>query len=329
MMGSSKKKIWWKCDKGHEWQATLDSRSKGHGCPYCSGRYAETGVNDLQTLRPDIAQYWHPNKNGSVFPNTVTIASGVKYWWLGKCGHEWQTRVAAMCNKKGIEICPVCSSQRRTSFPEQSIYYYAKKMFPDSVSRYGAHKKELDVYIPSLHIGIEYDGLLYHTEETIRKEKEKDALFKNMGIHVFHLKEYQGNLIKTEGFSVWYRPWDKYKRLNKAIELLFNRIASFCNIDLSTIDVNIERDNVAILQLYLHKKRDDGFAAKHPDLLREWHPMKNGKLDPWLIAEKSNQRFWWKCNYGHEWFVSVNDRVSKHTGCPHCYRINRTKKPST
>ena len=36
----SNKKVWWKCPKGndHEWEATIDNRSKGTGCPYCSGR---------------------------------------------------------------------------------------------------------------------------------------------------------------------------------------------------------------------------------------------------------------------------------------------------
>ena len=318
MMGSSKKKIWWMCTKGHEWQATLDSRSRGHGCPYCSGRYAETGVSDLQTLRPDIAKYWHPTKNGEISPSQVTVASGVKFWWLGECGHEWQTRVAHMCSKNGLEICPVCISQRRTSFPEQAIFYYAKALFPDSISRHGAHKKELDIYIPSLHIGIEYDGLLYHTEDTFQKEKDKDAYFKELGIQIFRLKEREDYVTMLDGFSVWYRPWDQYKRLNQAIGVLFNAIAEFCNIDLPALDVNIERDNAPILSLFLEKRREDGFAAKHPDLLKEWHPIKNGILDPWLIAEKSNQKFWWRCIHGHEWFVSVNDRVSKKTGCPIC-----------
>lgn len=320
MMSSSKKKIWWICSKGHEWKATLDSRSKGHGCPYCSGRYAETGVNDLQTQRPDIAKYWHPTKNKTTTPDKVTVASGVKYWWLGECGHEWQTRVAYMCKKKGLLGCPVCVSQSRTSFPEQAVFYYAKLLFEDSISRYVIHKKEIDVYIPSLRIGIEYDGLLYHTEETIQKEKDKDDYFKKLGIQVFHLKERECVDTVLEEFSVWYRPWDNYKRLNQAIEMLFGAIAEFCNLDLPMLDVNIERDNTKILSFFLKKRRNDGFAAKHPALLKEWHPTKNGDLDPWMIAEKSNQRFWWKCTCGHEWRVSVNSRVTKKTGCPMCGR---------
>ena len=31
----SGKKVWWKCSKGHEWQAIIANRSKGSGCPEC------------------------------------------------------------------------------------------------------------------------------------------------------------------------------------------------------------------------------------------------------------------------------------------------------
>jgi len=31
------KKVWWLCAKGHEWKTTVSSRSRGSGCPRCSG----------------------------------------------------------------------------------------------------------------------------------------------------------------------------------------------------------------------------------------------------------------------------------------------------
>jgi hypothetical protein len=34
----SNKRVWWRCEKGHEWAAIVKSRAKGSGCPYCSGR---------------------------------------------------------------------------------------------------------------------------------------------------------------------------------------------------------------------------------------------------------------------------------------------------
>ena len=33
---NSHKKVWWKCSKGHEWQAIIGNRHKGNGCPICA-----------------------------------------------------------------------------------------------------------------------------------------------------------------------------------------------------------------------------------------------------------------------------------------------------
>ena len=33
---SSGKKVWWKCREGHEWQATINHRNNGNGCPICA-----------------------------------------------------------------------------------------------------------------------------------------------------------------------------------------------------------------------------------------------------------------------------------------------------
>jgi len=60
----SNKKIWWKCPHGHEWQARIDSRNRGNGCPLCSGRYSVIGENDLQTINPELAREWNYEKNG-------------------------------------------------------------------------------------------------------------------------------------------------------------------------------------------------------------------------------------------------------------------------
>ena len=53
----SRKKVWWKCPKGHEYQASIASRSGFNktGCPYCSGNRVLAGFNDLATRFPDVA----------------------------------------------------------------------------------------------------------------------------------------------------------------------------------------------------------------------------------------------------------------------------------
>lgn len=60
-------------------------------------------------------------------------------------------------------------------------------------------------------------------------------------------------------------------------------------------------------------------AAKRPDLVKEWHWIKNGELKPWDLSEYSNKKIWWRCsqNPEHIWQATVKHR-SQGTGCPFC-----------
>jgi len=103
----SHKKVWWKCAKGHEWPATIDSRSRGNGCPYCAGK-AVCEDNCLQVLNPVLAGEWHPTRNGSLTAKDVTPGSNKKVWWkCAKC-HEWPATIASRSGGNG---CPYCAGK--------------------------------------------------------------------------------------------------------------------------------------------------------------------------------------------------------------------------
>ena len=109
VLPNSEIKVWWKCQNGHEWQAMIGNRTKGQGCPYCSGRKVLKGFNDLQTVMPDLAREWHPSKNRDLKPCDVTRGSNKKVWWKCLKGHEWQATVGSRSKGAG---CPYCSSRK-------------------------------------------------------------------------------------------------------------------------------------------------------------------------------------------------------------------------
>ncbi len=61
-------------------------------------------------------------------------------------------------------------------------------------------------------------------------------------------------------------------------------------------------------------------AALYPELMKEWHPIKNNKLDPMFISIGSAKKVWWKCktNPKHEWRTFVFLRARRDYGCPYC-----------
>lgn len=102
------KRVWWRCEKGHEWQAEVKSRVSGTGCPVCANRKVEVGVNDLASLYPKLAQEWHSVKNGTLTPKDISCGSRRKAWWICQKGHEWQASIASRVYGSD---CPVCANK--------------------------------------------------------------------------------------------------------------------------------------------------------------------------------------------------------------------------
>jgi DNA-directed RNA polymerase subunit RPC12/RpoP len=103
----SGKYVWWKCMKGgHSWEARIADRYKGNGCPHCAGKIVISGDNDLQTLKPELADEWDHIKNAPLLPTQVTTRSGQRVWWLCRRGHSFKT---AVYNRYYGTGCPYCA----------------------------------------------------------------------------------------------------------------------------------------------------------------------------------------------------------------------------
>lgn len=107
----SDKKVWWVCNTGHEWQASIGHRSRGCRCPYCSNKKVLSGYNDLQTVNPTLAKEWNYEKNNGLTPTNVTPSSNKKVWWKCSKGHEWQ---AIIGNRHRGNGCPQCYKERKS-----------------------------------------------------------------------------------------------------------------------------------------------------------------------------------------------------------------------
>ena len=107
---NSNKKVWWKCNKGHEWQNTINNRNRGRNCPFCANKKILPGFNDLLTVNPTLAKEWNDEKNNDLTPGHVAPYSNKKVWWICEKGHEWQTTV---CNRSAGYGCPECAKQKR------------------------------------------------------------------------------------------------------------------------------------------------------------------------------------------------------------------------
>ena len=308
---TSVKKFWWVCEKGHEWETAPHSRINGSGCPYCASYQAKVSQdNCLEKSMPDLVLEWNYEKNGQITPRDVRAGSKKKVWWKCKVGHEWQAAISSRAKGRG---CPICNKEYKTSFPEQAVFFYIKKLFPDAVNGYISDEFEIDIFIPSLALGIEYDGMAYHIgAKSLEKETRKNEYCISKGIRLIRLKETQNFLLKNTDSVIWCHYEANNRFLNAPIHLLLN---DYLLIENPSVDV--ERDSIEIQNQYIFSVKEKSFALLHPELASEWHPTKNGSLKPEYVRAASNKKYWWLCSKGHEYEMTA---LNRHNGmkCPYC-----------
>ena len=166
--------------------------SKNTQCPSCYGNIKLTTdefkckvfekVGDEYTV---LGEYINSNTPISIRHNT--------------CNTVYNVRPTDFLNKGNR--CPKCSACKRESRAEIELYNYINKkiskLYPNlninviRNDRNVLNGKEIDIFIPELNLGIEYDGLYWHTIDKVGKDYHlnKTELCEKNGIELIHIFE--------------------------------------------------------------------------------------------------------------------------------------------
>lgn len=310
----STKEVWWKCENGHSWKRRIEVRTHlGTGCPFCAGQKAIEGKNDLANKFPDIAKEWDYELNGDRLPTNTMAGSGWKIHWICPKGHKYiATPNDRTSNGRG---CPVCAKEKHTSFPEQALFFYLNKNF-DVVNRYLEGRIELDIYIPSIKMAIEYDGLFFHRgKEAKGRELRKNLYCRDKGIDLYRVKETEEQRENEE--KIFYRVVpEKGDLLDSIIAQIINIAANKAGKEICC-DIDTNRDRNKIWEQYIILEKENSLQVLYPNIAAEWDDNLNGALSPSQVSCGSHKRIHWICSKGHQYESSVNKRVNG-TGCPYC-----------
>jgi hypothetical protein len=284
---ASKYKAWWTCAEcNHAWQATVGSRTRGHGCPSCARRANGLALSrpasgkSLVDLFPEIAAEWHPSLNDGLRPEDVGRASNKKVWWLcSVCGNEWQIQV---CNRTRGSSCRKCAmAAKRAPKPGESL-----------ADKWPVLTRE---WHPTLN------GDLQPSEVRPSSHRKVCWLCAECG------HEWEAsidNRAAGSGCPVCAR--------SARVRSRSERKANTSN---ATTPANAIRHAAKEFQ------RFTSFAERFPAVAAEWHPIRNGDLRPESVRFASNVRAWWLCpTCEHEWHAVINSRGRGGVGCPRCGR---------
>lgn len=322
VMPFSMKKVWWLCEKGHSYQMRIADRTAKHqGCQYCANMRVLPGYNDLATVFPAVAAEWDYELNEKL-PSQIVPGTHDKYNWIcSKCGHKWKTAVKER-TYSGTG-CPKCTFYFHTSFQEQALLYYIRKIWPDTVNSYHAEylkNKEIDIFVPAVRLAIEFDGGKWHADSG--RDMEKSRLILENGNRLIRVRE--GNAPKIEDCSVQFllRNCEGDSALEKTVEELLHWLQN--EYDLPSIPtVNIADDRNQIQASYKASCFAKSVAAD-PNMMLEWDAEKNHPMLPECVAASSHDKYWWRCTKcGETWRQSPNTKRRGMLGCKSCISRER------
>lgn len=166
---------------GDFWQ-TRASHLQGCGCPLCARpkvrRLSTFDVTQKVTLRGFTLEYYD---NSSVSNKSMFRCEN---------GHTWEASYNNVVNNNSG--CPKCANWGPSS-AENEIFSLVKNLCGDAVQsdRTVLCPKELDIYIPSKKVAIEFNGVYWHSTKIVgrgyhrEKRKNCDAL----GIRLISVSE--------------------------------------------------------------------------------------------------------------------------------------------
>lgn len=177
------------------------------GCPYCLGKRV-CASNCLANINPEVANQWHPTKNGDLTPYDVTCGTGKKAWWLcEKCGFEWS---ASICHRTSVcpTGCPICAASKGEVRTLRFFEFYNIKNEPQKeyygLLGVGGRNLSYDFYLPDYNLLVEYQGEFhdgsagkgnYHMMKNLKTQQEHDR----------RKREY-AQIHNIKLLEIWY--WD-------------------------------------------------------------------------------------------------------------------------
>jgi hypothetical protein len=312
----SNKRAWWLCREGHEWEATVNHRSRGRGCPYCSGNTVTPGVNDLAASFPQVAKEWHPTKNGEKTPEMIAKGSHYRAEWICSKGHEWSARVYSRVAGSG---CPVCAGQvvlAGLNDLETTHTGVAAEWHPTKNS----HIRPSDVSAGS-NARIWWSCDLDH--EWIATPNSRTG--RNTGCPVCAgLRVEPGfNDLSTTHPKVaaeWHPLLNEGAHPTQVMAGSDKKFWWRCESGhewRASISNRAKGSGCPVCSGQRVVTGMNDLQTEHPELAREWHPSKNETLTPLQVLPGTHRRIWWQCGLGHEWQAAGSTRLSGR-GCPVC-----------
>ena len=300
----SSKKLMWKCETGHKYQATPAARTSNRksGCPVCTNRSLLPGHNDLATTHPTIsaeADGWDTSK--------FFAGSHEKLSWQCALGHRYSATISNRTSRGSG--CPICSGKivvtgfndLATRFPE--IAREAFEWDPATVSA-GTHQKKAWKCLK---------GHIYQSSIAHRTGKNSRGCSVCAGKQIE--KGFNDLASQFPEIAAEADGWDPEK-VTPGIDAKLNWKCPVGHKYAASVGsrTNLKTNCPVCINFELLTGFND-LQTRFPLIAKE-----ASGWDPSTVLAGSTQKLSWKCSKGHIYSASASNRTKAKipTGCPKC-----------
>ncbi len=267
--------------------------------------------NSIAVMRPELIPEWS-HRNAPLTAYDVSYGSKKQYWWIGTCGHEWQTSAKA---RSAGEKCPICANARiipgindlESQYPVLAREWSEKNPVPSNKVAPGSHKKVM------------WRGTCGHEWSAPIRNRVRGAgcpyCSHNLVLPGFNDLESQ--------FPEVAKEWSprNFPQLPSEVTAFSNKRKWWrCDkghewyTHISTRSYGSKCPYCSGIRLL---KGFNDLATLYPNLAKEWSE-KNGDIHPGSVNERNTKNVWWRCSTcGHEWKAVIKARVHG-LPCPVC-----------
>ena len=202
---SSGKKVWWQCEKGHEWEASVASRTGGNGCPYCANQKVLKGYNDIATTHPQYAKYFANVEDAYTYTYNSRKKVELK---CPDCGHTKAIQIATLTHR-GFS-CDLCSDG--ISYPEKLMASILTKLNIEFIKQmsYNNGEHRYDFYLPQYNTILETHGIQHYEQSprgrSLEYEQKNDRYKRELAISNGILNENYHEIDCRHSTLEWCKP---------------------------------------------------------------------------------------------------------------------------
>jgi hypothetical protein len=168
---NSHSKLKWKCERGHQWEATLNNVSRlGSWCPVCgmtrsTSRLREYWLRSKDAVAKRFASLYlerarrlAAERGGECLADSVSNRRSPLYLRC-KFGHTWKSNLAKLSNGRWCRECGRARSERIVRiFFETILGEKFPPVWPDWLRTKAGHRMQLDGYCERLQLAFEHQG---------------------------------------------------------------------------------------------------------------------------------------------------------------------------